>query len=268
MLWKLLIVGVLLTGTAAAEPLVGTGSDADQVELKVRLSHSDHNVVRTGPGADFAIVGVYKRDAMFIVLAKKNAWFNVRLSESQTGWIHESLCETFQDLSDLEFRPNPKLYSRVGSYAFTTYLGGYTFDRKSNSMSIGGRLGYYVTEFLVAEGNLSYTKIVRPAEIVESLFDLRLEEEIFNMLYYSLNLTAEILPGRRMTPFVTAGAGANIAKGKSEPGYNLGAGAMLYFGKKAAMRWEVRNYRFSSGVADSRRRNNNFEMILGTSFMF
>ena len=38
---------------------------------------------------------------------------------TDTGWIHASLCEEFGDMSDLEFRPNPRLFSRVGSFSFT-----------------------------------------------------------------------------------------------------------------------------------------------------
>jgi len=61
------------------------------------------------------------------------------------------------DFSDLEFKPNPKLYSRTGSFVLTGYGGAYAFDRKSNSLVLGGRLGYYVFDFLQADGGVSWT---------------------------------------------------------------------------------------------------------------
>lgn len=236
-------------------------------DVSVRLAHQDRNVVRTGPGDAFAIKGVYGKGVSLVVIAKSGDWYNVRLSDSETGWVHASLCEEFDDFSSLEFRPNPKLYSRVGSFVLTAHVGGYSFDRKSNSLELGGRLGYYLLSFVEIEGGVSWTHVVRPLETVESLFGLRLEEEDFHLLFYNLNVTLEILPGRQMVPFLTAGAGSTILQGAAEPTINIGAGTRLYLGKKTAMRWEVRNYRFSSGDDTSRRSNSNFEVVIGTSFL-
>jgi outer membrane beta-barrel protein len=236
-------------------------------EKSVRFAYQKRNIVRTGPGDGFAIKGVYEKGKTFPVIAKSGDWYNVRLSATETGWVHASLCEEFDDFSHLEFRPNPKLFSRVGSFVLTARVGGYSFDRKSNSLSLGGSLGYYLFSFLEVEGGVSWTHIVRPQETVESLFNLRLEEEEFHMLYYNLNLTMELLPGRQMVPFITAGGGSSILQGGAEPSFNIGAGTRLYLGKKLAMRWEVRNYRFTSGDDTSRRSNSNFEIVLGTSFL-
>lgn len=238
------------------------------VQRKVRLDASDENVVRTGPGNQYAIAGVFKKGATFAVIAKSGEWYNVRLSESETGWIHSSLCKEFDDLSDLEYKPNPKLYSRTGSFIVSGYGGAYAFDRKSNSLVLGGRLGYYVLDRLQAEGGVAWTHVVRPAEIVESLFGLTLEAEDFHMLFYNMNLTFEILPGRQMVPFVTGGVGSSIMQGRTETGYNFGAGTMLYVSKRMATRWEVRDFRFNSGSDDSRVKNNNIEFTLATNFLF
>lgn len=239
----------------------------NEIVVKVKLVHGDHNVVRSGPGESFSIVGVYPRDAVFVVIAKRDAWYNIRISASETAWIHSSLVEEDQDTSHLEFKPNPKLFSRVGSFVFTGYLGGYAFDRKSNSMALGGRLGYYLFDFLQVEGGLAYSHVVRPAEIVEDLFNLSLEEEEFHMLFYNLNLTVELLPGRQMVPFVTGGAGSTIMLGKSEPSFNLGAGTTMYFGKRTSLRWELRNHRFKTEFGSARRSNSNYEFLIGTSFL-
>ena len=121
------------TGPATAPPNARAGATR-----KVRLAHSDRNVVRTGPGESYAIAGVYPRGETFTVIAKSGPWYNVRLSDSETGWIHSALCKEFDDMSDLEFRPNPRLYSRTGSFVLGGYGGAYAFDRKSNSLVLGG----------------------------------------------------------------------------------------------------------------------------------
>jgi outer membrane beta-barrel protein len=236
-------------------------------EKKVRLIGDGNNVVRTGPGNSFAIVGVYSEGSEFIVIAKKDEWYNVRLSDTETGWIHSSLCKEFDDMSDLEFRPNPRLFSRIGSFAFTGYTGGYAFDEKSNSVVLGGRVGYYVLEFIEVEGSLGWTHIVRPAEIVESLFDLSLEEEDFHMLYYAMNVNAKLLPGRQMVPFLTGGAGSSIMQGETETSFNFGVGLDFFVKKALAVRFEFRDYMFDSGTSNSRQSNTNFEFSVGATFL-
>lgn len=236
-------------------------------EKKVRLSKDGDNVIRSGPGNTFAIVGVYTKGSEFLVIAKHDEWFNVRLSDIETGWVHSSLCQAFDDMSDLEFRPNPKLFSRVGSFALTAYTGGYAFDRKSNSLVFGGRVGYYLFEFIEVEGSVGYTHVVRPAEIVESLFGLTLEEEDFHMLFYAMNLTWKILPGRQLVPFVTGGAGSSIMQGETETSFNFGVGADFFVKKSTAVRFEFRNYLFDSGVSETRRDNQNFEFSVGLSYL-
>jgi outer membrane beta-barrel protein len=235
---------------------------------KVRLDRGSHNVVRSGPGADYAIAGVYPKGAEFPVIARSGEWYDVQLSPTETGWIHASLCHEFDDMSDLEFRPNPRLFTRTGTFILGGYLGAYAFDRKSNSLVMGGKLGYYVFDRLQVEGSLSYTHVHRPAEIVESLFGLTLEAEDFGMLFYNLNATFEILPGRQMVPFVVGGVGAAIMRGESEPSWNLGAGTTLYLSRRMATRWEVRDYRFSTGPKASRVANDNVEFSLGTMVLF
>jgi outer membrane beta-barrel protein len=235
---------------------------------KVRLVAEDHNVVRSGPGESFSIVGVFPRRTTFPVDAKTGDWYHVRLSDSESGWIHASLCEEFDDLSDLEWRPNPKLFTRTGSYILTGYAGAYAFDRKSNSLVLGGRLGYYVFDRVQAEGGVGWTRINRPAEIVESLFGLELEAEKFDMLFYHLLLTYELLPGRQMVPYVSGGVGSSIMQGESEPSFNIGAGTSLFLAKRTAVRWEFRHYVFRSGSADSRTSNRNIEFTLGTAVLF
>jgi outer membrane beta-barrel protein len=239
-----------------------------QVRTMVKLDRGDNNVVRSGPGAGFAICGLFPKDAAFPVIAKSGDWYNVRLSDTETGWVHASLCKEYDDLSHLEFRPNPRLFSRIGSFVVTGYAGGYAFDRKSNSLVLGGRLSYYVLDFLEVEGGLGWTHIVRPQEIVESLFDLSLEAEDFHMLFYQMNVNLELMPGRQIVPYVSGGVGSSILRGRTEPSVNFGGGTRFFVRKTLAMRWECRSYRFESGSDDARRRNSNIEFSMGTSVLF
>lgn len=255
------------TATAAAASAPELNAPYMLTEKKVRLK-GDDNVVRSGPGNTFSIVGVYSKGSEFVVIAKKDEWYNVRLSDTNTGWVHSSLCKEFDDMSDLEFRPNPKLFSRIGSFSFTAFTGGYAFDRKSNSLVLGGRVGYYLFEFVEVEGSVGWTHVVRPAEIVESLFDLTLEEENFHMVYYAMNANIKLLPGRQIVPFLTGGAGSSIMQGSTEASYNFGLGCDTFVKKTAAVRFEFRDYMFSSGSDEARRENTNFEFSVGTTFLF
>jgi outer membrane beta-barrel protein len=235
---------------------------------KVRLIGKSDNIVRTGPGDGFAIAGVFPKGTEFPVIAKSNEWYDIRLSDQETGWVHASLCRELDDLSGLEFRPNPKLYTRTGSYVLSGYAGAYAFDRKSNSLVLGGRLGYYVFDRFVAEAGVSWTHVKRSQETVESLFGLSLEAEDFQMLFYQLNVTWELLPGRQMVPFVGGGVGSAIMLGRSEPSFNFGAGTKLFVSKRTAVRWEFRDYRFHTGSSSSQTINNNIEFTIGSEVLF
>lgn len=237
-------------------------------ERSVRLRRDTTNIVRTGPGNAFAMVGVFAGDSTFPVIAKRDDWYNVHLSSTETGWIHASLCEEFGDMSGLEYRPNPRLFSRVGSFSFAVYGGGYAFDRKSNSFVLGTRLGYYLLEHVGLEGTVGWTHVVRPAEIVESLFGLSLEEEDFHMLYYALSLDLKLLPGRQMVPFLTFGAGSAIMQGMSESSFNYGAGIDFFVRKSTAAVFAFRSISMEYGSGTARRGNTNYEFSVGSTFLF
>jgi len=235
---------------------------------RVRLIGAARNVVRSGPGDSFAVVGVYKGDTEFPVFAKSGDWYGVKLSETETGWVHHSLCKELDDMEGLEFKPNPRLYSRTGAFLIQGYAGGYAFDQKSNSFVAGGRLGYYVFDRVIVEGGVSWTHVYRPAEIVESLFNLSLEAEDFQMLSYQFMATYEFLPGRQMVPYVSAGMGSSIMEGESEPSWNFGAGTTVYLSRRTAVRWEVRLFHFETGAANARRPHDNVELTLGSLYLF
>jgi outer membrane beta-barrel protein len=236
-------------------------------QRQVRLT-SENVVMRSGPGDSYALAGVYPRNKVFRVIAKSSEWYNVRLSETETAWVHSSLCKESDDLADLEFKPNPKLFTRTGSFVLSGYGGAYAFDEKSNSFLAGGQIGYYVFDRIIVDAGLGWTHVQRPAEIVESLFGVTLEAEDFHMVFYSMNVTWEILPGRQMVPYLGGGVGATIMQGESEASYNFGGGTSLFVSKRTAVRWEVRAYRFESGTDASRRTNTNVGFTLGTTYLF
>ncbi|MEZ4650281.1 MAG: SH3 domain-containing protein [Candidatus Eisenbacteria bacterium] len=250
--------------TASARSIDGWGYAIPMV----RLTGADQNVLRRGPGDEYAIVAVVSKGSEYRVLAKKGDWYSVEISETTSGWVHSALCEEFEDLSHLEMRPNPRLFSRMGAFTLTGYAGGYAYDRKSNSVALGGRIGYYLLDFVEVEGGVSWTHIHRPAEVVESLFNLSLEAEDFHMLYYSLGLRLELLPGRQMVPYLVGGAGASILQGRTESSWNYGGGTTLFLTKTTATRWELRAYRFDAGFDLARRTNHNIEFSFGTSVLF
>jgi outer membrane beta-barrel protein len=236
--------------------------------LMVRLTGKPRTVVRTGPSDLDAIAGVFPPGTSFTVLGKNGDWVNVRLSPTESAWVHASLCSEYEDLSGQKMSPNPRLYTRTGSYLLEGYAAGYAFDRESNSLALGGRLAYYVFDRLLIETGAGWTHVHRPAEIVESLFGLSLEADDFGMLFYHLNASFEFLPGRQMVPFVTGGVGASILQGRSEPSVNFGAGTTLFLSKKSGMRWEARDYVFHSGTNEARRLRHNIEFSIGTLILF
>ena len=233
-----------------------------------RLSGRPRTVVRSGPSETDAIAAVMAPGTELPVLGREGDWIHVRLSPTESGWVHVSLVAEFEAQAGSPMRPNPKLYSRTGTYLLTGYAGGYAFDRKSNSLALGGRLSYYVFDRFQVETGAAWTHVHRPAEIVESLFGLSLEAEDFHMLFYHLNATFELLPGRQMVPFVTGGVGSSIMQGRSETSFNFGAGTTLFLSKRTGMRWEARDYVFRSGSDQARRLHHNVEFSLGSVLLF
>src|SRR5262249_35083372 len=234
----------------------------------VRLTGRPRTVLRTGPSDGDAIALVCPPGTSFAVLGRNGDWINVRVSPTESAWVHASLCSEYDDLSGVKMNANPRLYTRTGRFVLEGYVGGYAFDRKSNSLALGGRLAYYVFDRLQVETGAAWTHVHRPAEIVESLFGLSLEAEDFDMLFYHMNATFEFLPGRQMVPFVTGGVGSSIMHGRSETSFNFAAGTTLFLSKRSGMPWEARDYAFHSGTDQARRLHHNVEFSIGTLLLF
>ncbi len=253
---------------ATAEPKPQPNARLEIRSRSVKLVGKPENVLRTGPGPEYAIAGVLPPGRELTVITKTGEWYGVRLSDAQTAWVHASLCKEMDDLGSLVYKPNPKMFKRTGTFVLGAQGGGYSFDRKSNSVVLGGGIDYYVFDRVRAGVGVSWTHVHRPAEIVESLFGLSLEAEDFPMLFYQMNLTYELLPGRQMVPFVSGGVGSSLMLGRSEPSLNFGAGTTLFLSRRTAVRWEVRDYRFHSGFDSGRLQNDNFQFSIGTEYLY
>ena len=88
------------------------------------------------------------------------------------------------------------------------------------------------------------------------------------MLFYHLNATYEVLPGRQKVPFVTGGVGSSSMQGRTETSFNFGAGTTLFLSRRTGMRWEARDYVFHSGSDQARRLHHNVEFSLGSLLLF
>ena len=146
----------------------------------------------------------------------------------------------------------------------TGYAGAYAFDRKSNSLAIGGRLGYYVFDRFLFEAGVGWTHVKRPAEIVESLFGLSLEAEDFQMLFYHLDA--------HMGAAARAADGAlrerrrrllDHARARASPSFNVGAGTTLFLSSARPCAGRFRDYRFRTGSQGRAPHNNNVEIHPG-----
>jgi hypothetical protein len=95
--------------------------------------------------------------------------------------VHSSLCAS-TTISPTRVQANPKLFTRR-ELILTGYTGAYAFIASPT------RWFSAVASLLrvrpdPGEGGVGWTRVHRPAEIVESLFDLSLEAEDFDMLFY------------------------------------------------------------------------------------
>ena len=71
-----------------------------------------------------------------------------------------------------------------------------------------------------------------------------------------------------MVPYLTIGAGNTIMEGATESTLNWGAGLDFFVKKATAVTFEFRYFGMSSGSANARRENDNFEFSVGSSFYF
>jgi outer membrane beta-barrel protein len=133
----------------------------------------------------------------------------------------------------------------------TGVVGGQLFDlgdqfddfgaNFQKEMNIGVRYQYNITPRWAVEGSFLYTPV--NAELVRLSRDVSVDTS-----YYAGNVVLNLLPGRKIAPFVTGGAGGvtlDIQSGGDSETYfagNFGGGVMTTIADRWSFRVDVRDY--------------------------
>jgi outer membrane beta-barrel protein len=262
----------VLAGASSAQPRVEERSSEvwqgrqPAQGKRVRVKGDTQVLLRAGPGGDYAIMATAAPGGEMLLVARVGSWYAVETGPGHTAWVAMSRVEELDP--DVHFVTDPYEYRRDQSFNFTPMAGMYSGDQQSNSISLGGRLGYYLTDRYEVEAGVGFTRVERDRDQVEELFALNLEETTFQVFHYQANLNVHVLTGRRLAPFVTAGIGTATSNAKTELAWNAGAGVLYFVTTAAAARFEFRNYSFELGNQFTRRPVNNIEFALGASFLF
>jgi hypothetical protein len=255
----------------APSAAVTTPTAADSTVIPhatVQVVHTPVAVVRSGPGPQHPIVATLREGEVLTIDARSGPWYHLQLADTKSGWVHEDLLQTYVDPRKFQFVPDPGLPSRMRSFHFVAFAGNYAADREDNGILLGSRIGYSLTRRFAFEVGLGYTRVVRTTYVLERIFGLRLEEEVFKMFFYEAGASMDILPGRRVTPFLSAAAGASVLEGHAEPTYTIGLGTKFFVSKRTALRWELRDHRMHGGNQFTRFSGDNLEFSGGCELLF
>jgi uncharacterized protein YraI len=225
-------------------------------------------VVRAGPGPFHGMVATVGEGDRLVLDAKAGPWYHVALHDGRSGWVHEDLVRTWVDPSRFQFAPDPGRPSRMRSFHLVGYGGAYAADREDNGLLAGLRIGYSITDRLAFEAGMGWTGVVRTTYVLEQVFGLRLEEERFDLFFYEAGASVDVLPGRRVVPFVTAAVGASVLNARVEPTWALGVGTKAFVTRRLALRWELRNHHLKGGNNFTRFAGDNLEFSGGCEFLF
>lgn len=269
--WVCIVIAALLPAPAVRAGELPAASAADSTALPhatVQVVGTPVAVVRAGPGPQHAIVGTVREGEVLTLDARAGAWFHLQRPGGTSGWMHQDLLRLYVDPRRFEFVPDPGRPSRQRSFHLTAFGGGYAADREDNGFLVGARIGYSLTNRFGFEAGVGYTSVVRTTYVLERIFGLRLEEERFDLFFYQAGLSMDVLPGRRVTPFVTAFLGASVLNAGVEPTWGLGLGTKAFVTKRLALRWEVRDHRMAGGNAFTRFAGDNLEFSSGVEMLF
>ena len=264
-------VGAASTPAASDSAAAGGAVRSDSTAIpqaSVQVVGTPVGVVRSGPGLQFAIVATVREWDVLRVDARSGAWYHLRLADTSSGWMHESLLQTYVDPRRFEFVPDPGRPSRQRCFHVVGYAGELAADREDNGFLFGGRIGYSLSQRFAFEAGVGYTHVVRTTYVLERIYNLRLEEERFDLFFYHAGLSMDLLPGRRVTPFVAAAAGASVLDARVEPTWSLGVGTKAFLTRRLALRWELRDHRLRGGNRFTRFNGDNLEFSAGGEILF
>jgi hypothetical protein len=235
---------------------------------RLRVRHTQVAVLRAGAGAHHPIVTTVREDDILIVDARTGPWFHVTTPDGTSGWVHDSLLANDVDRTKFAFKPDPGRLERQGSLSLAVYAGSYAADREDNGFLYGARFGYAFTSRFSFEVAAGRTRVERNTFVIEELFNLRIEEETFDVFFYEAGLNVHVLPRRRVVPFVSAAIGATVLNSRVEPTWSVGIGTLAFVSRRIALRWEIRDHRLEAGNQFTRFTGDNIEFSAGTQLLF
>jgi len=262
--------------TESAPPLpaaadAGAPAAADSIAIpraRLRVNGVQVAVLRAGPGPQHALVATVHADDILVVDARCGEWYHATAPDGASGWVHSSLLANDVDKSRFTFVPDPGRRERQGTLHLLGYLGSYAADREDNGFLYGGRLAYALTPRWFFEVGAGRTRVVRSTYIIEQIYNLRLEEETFKVFFYEAGGSFNLLPLRRVTPYLSAAVGATILNSRVEPTWCLGLGTRAFLSRRWATRWEVRDHRLHVGNQFTRFTGDNLEFSAGMEVLF
>lgn len=275
----LLLLSLLAGSTAAADSshtdstvaaaTVRAPADSSAIpRARLRVAGTPVAVLRSGPGAQHAIVTTVLEGDVLVVDARSGAWLHATSPDGASGWVHEKLLSNDVDRRKFTFVPDPRRMKRQRTLYFATFFGSYAADREDNGFLYGARMGYALTPRFSFEVGAGRTRVVRNTFVLEQLFNLRLEEETFDVFFYEAGLNVDILPGRRVTPFVAGAVGATILNSRVEPTWSLALGTRAFMTRFMALRWEIRDHHLKAGNQFTRFTGDNVEFSAGAELLF
>ena len=225
-------------------------------------------IVRGGAGPQHEIVATLAEGDRLEIDARAGEWYHLRLPDGRSGWVHEDLLETWVDPRRFEFRADPGRPSRMRSFHIAAFGGAYAADREDNGFLLGVRIGYSITSRFAFEAGVGWTSVMRSTYVIEQIYGLRLEEEEFDLFFYEAGGTMDILPNRRVTPFLSAAVGASVLNSRVEPTWAVGVGTKFFLTPRTGLRWELRNHRLHAGNQFTRFAGDNLEFSGGFEMLF
>ena len=142
-------------------------------------------------------------------------------------------------------------YDQSGRFEVGPFVGYHYFEDKQNledSFSYGGRLGYNFSSHLGAEITLGVVKAHVDNKSLVGLVkgQYRSPTDSVDVNYYQLDAIYQFKPGRRFSPFVTAGVGRSLYSpnvlSNDTNTINLGVGAKYWMKRDLAVRVDVRAF--------------------------
>ena len=265
-------LGTLACGLALLGAVATARADTPEPQpiptMRVRVENTPVVVLRAGPTSEHAIVATASAGDELIIDARAGTWLHATTPSGASGWVHESLLGENIQRDAFAFQPDPGIPTRQRTLHAVLFAGMYAADREDNGFLLGGRMGYALTSRFAIEVGAGRTRIRRSTYVIEQIYNLRIEEENFDVFFYDAGLNIDLLPGRRVAPFVAAAVGATILNTRVEPTWSAAIGTRVFMSQRAAMRWEVRDHRFESGNQFTRFQGDNIEFSGGIELLF